>query len=282
VRSDFCVFILTYGRAGRVKTASALRDAGYSGLIYFVVDDEDNDAPNYIAEYGDSVVRFCKSDVQERMDDGDNLPKRDSVVYARNATWDLAKQLGIKYFMQLDDDYNGFYYRFDTNGKYGSYRIRSTFDALVDALISFYDASGALSVALSQGGDHIGGAPRDIRLRRKAMNSFLCSVDKPFLFKGRMNDDVNTYIVHGAVGGLFFTVMTTQLNQAQTQSQAGGLTEMYLEHGTYTKSCYTVMMAPSCTKVAELSDPRSPHRRLHHRINWNAAVPVLLHEKWRK
>lgn len=40
--------------------------------------------------------------------------------------------------------------------------------------------------------------------------------------------------------------MSTQM---QTQKNAGGMTETYLESGTYLKSFYSVMYAPSCVKL---------------------------------
>ena len=65
------------------------------------------------------------------------------------------------------------------------------------------------------------------------MNSFLCSTDRPFKFVGAMNEDVNTYTTLGSRGNLFFTFTSLQLDQKETQSQAGGITDMYLKYGTY-------------------------------------------------
>lgn len=41
MRDDFCAFILTHGRPGKVLTYRTLRRAGYTGKIFIVVDDED-------------------------------------------------------------------------------------------------------------------------------------------------------------------------------------------------------------------------------------------------
>jgi len=204
------------------------------------------------------------------------------VIYARNACWALAEQVGCRYFVQLDDDYSAFFYRNDSEQNYCSLRVRLTMNDLFSAFVDFYEATPILTVALSQGGDFLGGIQADIRLRRKAMNSFICSVDRPFTFVGRMNDDVNTYISLGRRGGLFFNVLTAQLVQATTQANSGGLTELYLEMGTYVKSFYTVMYAPSCVTIGEIFDSRSPHPRIHHRINWHKTAPLILREKHRK
>lgn len=116
-------------------------------------------------------------------------------------------------------------------------------------------------------------------LLRKAMNSFVCSVDRPFKFIGRFNDDVNTYTTLGSRGNLFFTIMCASLVQMQTQSLAGGMSATYSESGTYVKSFFTVMNMPSCVCVREMG---AHHRRMHHHITWANCVPCIIDEKFKK
>jgi hypothetical protein len=99
----------------------------------------------------------------------------------------------------------------------------SSLDTVFDAFVNLLEITPINTIALSQGGDHIGGSPRRNRFRRKAMNSFVCDTTKPFLFQGRLNDDVNTYVSLGKTGYLFFTDMQVYLSQSQTQSNKGGL-----------------------------------------------------------
>lgn len=285
MRDDFAVFILTHGRPDRVHTYDEIRRSGYTGRIYVVIDDEDRKGPEYLARYGDEVLVFSKAEVAAAFDECDNFDDRRAIFYARNACWELAKRVGVRYFIELDDDYTGFFYRFASAKVYGQWRIRRTMDDLLEALVAFFEATPRILVlAISQGGDHIGGGEgnRSIRMTRKAMNSLICSVDRPFSFIGRINEDVNTYVVLGGRGGLFFTVKQAQLNQLMTQSNAGGMTDLYLDGGTYLKSFYSVMVAPSCVRIGELSDPRSPHRRIHHAVRWDRAVPCILRESVRK
>jgi len=284
MRDDFCVFILTHGRPGNVKTFHSLAKAGYTGKLFLVVDNEDASLPEYVSRFGrEKVLVFDKAAAAAKTDQGDNFRGRGTVLYARNVCFDLAAKVGCRFFVEFDDDYSGFYLRINSRGDYGSFRVKSTMDDVFEAFLEFYEATPALTVAFSQGGDWIGGLPATKHgLKRKAMNSFFCSVDRRFDFVGRLNDDVNTYVVRSRAGGLFLTVMQMQLNQAQTQSQAGGLTEAYLDAGTYVKSFYTVMYAPSCAKVSVLSDPRSPHARIHHEIDWNATAPKIVSESLRK
>ena len=283
MRDDFCAFILTHGRPDKVHTYETLKEHGYSGKIYIVIDDEDKRAAEYRSKFGDAVLQFSKREIAKTFDEADNFDDRRAIIYARNACFELARKIGCRFFIQLDDDYTGLYYRYNALGHYGVWRIDRTLNELLELLVAFYEKTPVLSVAISQGGDHIGGGGgKGIRLRRKAMNTFVCSTERPFVFTGRINEDVNTYTTLSRRGAIFFTVMQAQVNQLQTQSNSGGMTELYLDGGTYIKSFYSVMFAPSCVKISELSDPRSPRRRIHHAIDWNATAPLILRDTVRK
>lgn len=285
MRDDFAAFILTHGRPDKVFTYDTLRKAGYTGKVFIVIDDEDKTADEYRRRFGAAVLTFSKAEIAKTFDEGDNFNDRRAIIYARNAAWKFAREVGVRYFIELDDDYNsGFYIRFNSRMEYGNTpRLKHTLDGVLEAMVDFVSATPVASLAMSQGGDHIGGGyGTQPRLTRKAMNSFVCDVERPFTFNGRINEDVNTYVSQGRRGALFFTSMQIQVNQLSTQSNAGGMTELYLDSGTYVKSFYSVMYAPSCVKISELGDPRSPHYRIHHSINWNATAPKILREEHRK
>jgi hypothetical protein len=120
---------------------------------------------------------------------------------------------------------------------------------------------------------------KKIHIKRKAMNTWFCSTERRFKFVSRLNEDVNTFMTLGNRGLLFMTTNQFAINQLQTQHNAGGMTDAYLDSGTYVKSFYTVMSLPSCTKI-EMMGTVTP--RLHHKITWNNAVPKIVDEKYKK
>ena len=273
-------------------TYRSLRKAGYTGKLFIVVDDEDKRADEYRKRFGKKVLQFSKVAVAARIDEGDNTDDRRTVLYARNACWDLARRVGCRYFIQLDDDYVAFFLRYGRDLGYGAADI-TRMDTVLTALLKFYQDTPIASVAFSQGGDHIGGAGVVVdgkvigghpypELLRKSMNSFILSTDRPFQFSGRLNEDVNTYTVLGRQGKVFFTAMGAMLVQRQTQSTPGGMTEIYLDRGTYQKSFFAIMYAPSCVKIDVLGDSSSPHYRIHHEISWENCVPKILRETEKK
>lgn len=277
--NDFCVFILTNGRPKKVKTYNSLRKCGYTGAIYIVIDDEDKSKDEYYEKFGEDVIEFSKSEMARKFDTGDNFSDMRAIVYARNACFDIAKKLGYKYFIQLDDDYTTFAYKFDTERRYRQRRIYKL-DKVFTELLEYYKSINALSVAMAQNGDFIGGknsgVARDIGTKRKAMNTFICSTDREFKFVGRINEDVNTYVNLGNRGFLFLTILLVAINQTATQKNKGGMTELYLDSGTYLKSFYSVMYNPSSVKIAEMGDK---HKRIHHQVSWNNAVPKIIREE---
>lgn len=287
---NFCIFILTHGRPERVHTYDSLMKAGYTGKLFIVIDDEDKTANGYRQRFGDKVLQFCKADYAASTDEGDNFQHRKAIVYARNACWDLAKQVGCRWFCQMDDDYTDFIIRFNSSLKYVSGMIRSRMNETTQHILQFAKHSRAAGMAFSQGGDHIGGGAssesggvKQPTLRRKCMNSWFCDATRPFQFFGHMNEDVSAYVTHGRRGLLFLTVLQAQLNQKPTQVTAGGMSDLYLSAGTYAKSFYTVMAAPSCTQIGVMGDPRSTNApRIHHKINWHTAVPKIIREQHRK
>lgn len=279
---NFCAFILSNGRPDNVITYRKLIEYGYTGKIYIVIDDEDKTAPQYIENFGDIVLVFSKDEIGKTFDLADNFNNKKVIVYARNACFQLAKQLGITYFIQLDDDYNMFQYTVDNNDHFGSWKIKNL-DRIFSFLLDYYKSTKIKSIALAKGGDLLGGKySRDNKklwLKRKAMNSFICSTDREFQFLGRINEDVNTYTRNGNVGDIFLTVMFLKLTQKDTQQNSGGMTDTYIQSGTYVKSFYTLMFCPSFVIIENM---HSIHPRLHHKIKWNNAVPMILSPEHRK
>lgn len=282
-RLDRCgVFILTHGRPDRVHTYGLLRTYGYTGPIYLLVDDEDKALPEYLARYGDQVYTFSKAAVAATFDTADQGRERRSVVFARNAAFPLAAELGYDYLLQLDDDYVSLALRWLTPDGKADYRnIKGLLNEAFEQSLAFLD-TGLDVFAWCQGGDLIGGANAHFRGRvlRKAMNVLFMRANTPIRFLGTINEDVNTYVLLGTRGRLFLTDMRLQMAQLRTQSNPGGMSGLYVENGTYLKSFYTVMMAPASARVALLRGGDTP--RIHHQITWNHTAPKILSDAWRK
>ena len=277
MKRNFAAFIITHDRVDSIHTDSALDACGYTGPVYYVVDDKDPALDAYRrAMPADRLLVFSKDAMEPRIHMADNFPGQKTTLYAREKVFDFAEDLGYTHFILLDDDYSTFSYRLDARGDFCSDIPVKQLDTIFARLCDFLDATPTHCIALAQNGDFIGGAQNPAAvpmLKRKAMNTFVCRTDRYFPFHGRFNEDVNMYLKNGRLGRLYFTFMPITVIQSPTQSLAGGLTETYLEYGTYVKSFYSVMHAPSCVKVSVIGQK---HQRLHHRIQWRYAVPHIV------
>ena len=279
--NNFAIFIMVHGRPNRKWTYEALKRHGYTGKIFLVADDLDPTRHEYKKIYGDELLIFNKKEAAKNMDAGDNTGDLTSTLFAANTIFELAKENNIKYFFIMCDDYFEFLYNFNSNYEIERFDIRNL-DQVFMGMVEFYKKTNIKTIAMSQGGDFLGGLDSSsfkIELKRLAMNTFLCSTERPFKFIGRLNEDVTTYVNLGSRGDLFFTLTNIRMTQKGSQQEKSGLTDVYLDNGTYTKSFMSIIYNPSCMKISQIG---YKYKRIHHKIKWNNAVPKILNEKYKK
>lgn len=278
--NNFVALILTHGRANNVVTYNSLRTCGYTGPICLVVDDEDKQIDEYKKKYPGEVFVFHKAGVD--CDTFDNRKERRVILFARNAAFDVARTLGYRYFIELDDDYTSFSTRFTKDGLVRE-KKECNIDEVFSAMVDFLKNTNIATIAMAQGGDFIGGSEgtnlKAIKMLRKAMNSFVCDTERQFIFGGRINEDVSTYTTLGSRGVLFFTHNVVMLHQKLTQSNKGGMTGAYIDGGTYIKSFYSVITMPSAVKISVMGNK---NMRIHHNVFWRNCVPMILRETTKK
>ena len=281
---NFVVFIISHGRPDNVYTKKTLDKQNFKGDWLIVLDDTDKTYNKYVKNFGEkNLVVFDKEKIAHTTDHADNFWNLRTTTHARNACFEIAKELGYEYFLVLDDDYTSF--RFAINDK-KEYITSDTsiedINPIFQIFFEFMQNTEAHSIAFGQGGDFIGGDGCSLWkhiLKRKCMNSWFCKTERYFKFFSRLNEDVNTYVNLGKRGYLFFTARDIRLEQKATQATKGGMTESYLDGGTYVKSFYSVMIEPSFVKCSLMGNKIN---RIHHVIKWQNAVPKIIREEHKK
>lgn len=279
-RDDFAILFLTHGRADSICTVETVKRCGYTGKYYIVIDDEDEQESLYREKFGDKVIKFCKKEVDAWTDRGDNRywDKR-AILWARNASFEIARKLGLTYFMMLEDDQADMQIRLtdEDENVLSSQGIRH-FNAWINIGIEFLENTKAKTVCFGQGGDTIGGInSRAVKglLKYKTMNSFICRADTPIVFKGRFNEDCTHYVQGWMRGEMQWSIMALQVQQKNTASIAGGMTETYKENGTYAKTVMSILYVPSAVRTSFLHGLKTA--RVHHNVIWNNCVPKIIH-----
>lgn len=278
----FAIFILSHGRADTLSTEHVLREQGYTGEIFIVIDDEDEQEDLYRRRFGENVIQFNKLQYFNSTDTGDLDKGRKVGVFARNFIQDEAKRRGYKYHLQLDDDVTIFDVRWEEKGILRGTKCKDL-DRYMEAMCEFMDCSPQIT-ALSFGctGYLMGGTTGSTwkqKLPRKAMTTFFLRSDDINYFTLRMNDDITTSALNTMRGKLYFTVVELEAHTVPTQQAKGGMTEAYKDSGTYRKSFYSVMAIPSAARITAMG---VRDYRLHHEIQWNKCAPKILSDRWKK
>ena len=276
LRNDFCVFVISHGKPEN-DTYKQLKLCNCEYPIYIVIDDKDPKLNEYIKKCGkENVCIFNKVEYSKKCDMMDNFDFDKVIVYARNACYDFAEKLGYKYFLELDDDYTSFLFRF---GRVKSVNLKKSYiDNVFNIYLDFYEINTKIKIlAFMQGGDF--SDIRNGKVLRKSMNALFCSTDRWVIFNGRLNEDVNTYTRQNNIGNVCISLPFVQLCQRQTQS-GNGMSETYLKYGTYTKSFYSVIQSPSCVKISILQSPTS--FRIHHQINHRFCDAKIISYRFKK
>jgi hypothetical protein len=115
---------MSYKRPNNIATLRTLNKANYTGKYYIIVGDDDPCLSEYKETYGDILKVFNKDEIAKEFDLYDNGGSNKCIVYARNYCFKLAKELGLKYFAQFDDDYIELAYRYPQDGKLKICNIR--------------------------------------------------------------------------------------------------------------------------------------------------------------
>ena len=280
-----CVFILTHGRPEKQVTLSTLRRLKYKGDWFLVLDDMDDTRSEYERKYGkEHIIVFDKIAESKKVDTCDNFDKWGVILFARSVCFRLAEERGYTHFLELDDDYKRFEIRWGEDEKLMCRAIEKI-DAFFDLMWDYLDSARQINaIAMMQGGDFIGGIKcleqrENKEAPRKVMNTFFCRTDRRVNFLGRINEDVNTYTREGNLGKVFLSLLPVSIVQGITQKNKGGMTETYIDGGTYLKSFYSVMVMPSAVKIGVMGDKQL---RIHHAIDWGKCVPKILDPKYQK
>jgi len=271
------IFIPSYHRADNLKTVNYYKRIGWNmDNIHVVIDSETDDIPDY--EYqaertGFNLHIFNMQEARKRYDYVHRPSQsRRSAGQARNQFYDIAKSLGIDFFMIQDDDTQGY-----QNKKLGKYLGMSSSDdvnAVFEGIKNFMLKRKIGVFGVSQTGDFFGGTNKKL-LRNKVMNTTF--VNTAYVYRGErgVQDDDTSQFVTIMNEGLFTGSIGDGLVLQQTQSAtaSGGLTELYNECKLLNKALVCPIQFPSaiCANKQEKNGGR-----IHHQIRHKYLAPRLL------
>lgn len=275
------IFIPSYHRPENLKTVRYLEKIGYDmERVYVFIDDEADDREEYrqsTARYGCHLVVFDMTEARRRYDYVHRASvSRRSAGQARNMFQDYAKKNGIRYYLVMDDDTNDFQFRIkgiwmrNASGE----TVKRGFDMVRDLMEKWRIGL----FGRSQTGDFYGGAVVLNLWMRKVMNTTF--YDVKYLYRGERGvQDDDTSMFCGLLNEGYFTGTITDgivLQQTQSATAKGGLTDLYNECKLYNKAMVTPLQFPSAIHAERQALNGA---RLHHRIDYRYLAPKLLKGK---
>lgn len=280
--NNFAVFILTHGRPKKQLTYNSLRKQGYTGKIYFVVDDLDETVDEYILNYGEeNVIIFNKREIAKKTDSFYNYEKLNAVVYARNVCFEIAEKLGLEYFLNCDDDIMNFNYRLIDNNKMQCVKIKQ-FDNVFNFLIDFMKNSNTELMSISENGIYFGGInERTLRgINTNYTHFFLFNTKSKIRFRCFWFEDVIASIDVQRLGKR--AICTTYIDELLHDRTEGGMKDDYDICGSNDNLIVTNVLIsnPDCVKLYV----RTKKDKLQYslRIAWKNAKVKLISDKYRK
>lgn len=244
----FAIFILTNGRPNHQYTLEFLRKS-FKGDVFLLCDNEDSTLKDYQKNYGKNVVVFDKNEWVSKSDQMDNFRSKKSVLYARNAVFEIAKDMGYDYFAMVDDDVTGLSFRYEKDGKLVGKPVKD-FNKVSSAVLEAMGDTGTDYFSFGTDKIYIGGAANSQYQRKiidKVYNFIFCRTDQEHFYKGIMNEDEIHNILSMSVGKLVksSTIIQMQMKPVGRDS-VGGNAETYNENGyySYVRNFYPIIAFP--------------------------------------
>lgn len=204
------------------------------------------------------------------------------VAPARLAAYDVARKLGIRFFMELDDDWNGIQipsYISDQLPSRKRLYIKKEpedfaikyFKSIVERIFDLVEETGS-TIAFVQSGELLSADVSHYHFKPKTMNTFILDTENPMPFGG-FNEDVNVYCRRNMekpcfqVGYLIWSHGGSQLRQGIEYT------------GTWEKTFATVIVNPTATRLSTFknmgagNDDNMNYSRIHHNVQYERTQP---------
>lgn len=269
------IFIPSYHRPKNLRTVKYFRKIGWDmRYITVFIDDETDDISEYeetASEYGFNLHVFDMEEARRKYDYVHRASQsRRSAGQARNMFQDYATEKDIDFYVVIDDDTQMFTSYMQRHKLKDCDIIRRSFLAIEDLMRK--RKIGVMG--FPQQGDFLGGYKQGLFIR-KVMNTTFYLL--PYIYRGERGvQDDDTSLFTGIINeGLFTGTIqhSLVLQQVQSATQEGGLTDLYNECKLLNKALVTVIQFPSAI-FAEKQERNG--NRVHHRIRYKHLGPVII------
>lgn len=275
----FAVFILSHKRADRVETFATLKNAGYTGKIYVVVDNQDPMLEKYQERFGDDVLVFDKQIYIDKTDTLETDRKRSSAVYARNFIEDAAKKFNLDVFGMFDDDVLNLRYRWIECGKIRSMKVYQGLDDILNYYIEYMLRSNFQAISFGNVMTFVGGIDGlESRLSKERLTFqiHIRNTKYPLEWKSIINNDSITELQSIKLGNIWLSIPWIVYDSPVMNTLSGGMKSVYDSLSSFSRAFYATIAEPSCCL------PRFRKDKFNIGRNNNSAYPMIISGRYKK
>lgn len=282
MREDFAVFIITHGRPDKQLTYQTLINCGYKGKLYFVLDDTDTTIQEHIDLFGaDRIFIFNKNHYinADIYDNGLTEGKYACAVYARRATEDIAKSLGLTYFCMMDDDVTDLCIRLLIDDKLRRIKI-TDMDNIFKAYTELLDVGKIGCVGF--GYITLFYAVKNYLYDDKRPLPFVAFIRKtsePVMWKCWYGEDEIAGYENNVLGSLWLVIPLIMI--MSTEVSTGAMSETYSTSSSYLRSISELRYRPADFIITKCRQGRKKGQYKLYKRNsdW---FPKILSDKYKK
>jgi len=277
----YAVFILSHNRADRVETYDTLKNLGYSGEVYIVVDDEDPMLSTYIKRFGEIVVVFNKSEWIKDTDTVTNIKLKSSPVYARNAIEHMAKSALYDAYIVMDDDIKNLRYKYINDYKVKSHHVTCNLDSIFFEYINYLLSAEIATLSFAHVMTYAGGVHNESDIARLAEHRYTCQIHIrnlkfPVDWISLANNDSISANNTAKIGYLWWSLPFIIYDSPKMNTLPGGMKKVYDAVSGFSRSFMSTVVSPTVCKVGVSNGRFNIHRNL------KCAYPMIISGRYKK
>lgn len=277
----FAVFILSHKRANRVETFDTLRNAGYTGEIFIVVDDADPQLDVYTHRFSECLLVFNKQEMKAITDTVTNIKKDSSPVYARNFIEQYANNMKYDAYIVMDDDVTNLRYRYLDNGVARSQSLKYNLDIVLTSYIDYLLHANIATLSFATVMVYAGGVHSEADEVRLASHRYTCQIHMrnlsfPVEWMSLANNDSISANNTAKVGYLWWALPFIVYDSPKMNTLPGGMKEVYDAVNEFSRAFMATVVSPSVCRVGCSKD------RLAIKRDLKTAYPMIISSRWKK
>lgn len=271
------IYICTHGRPDKQITLKALRDAGYTGKIILVLDDEDETISGYYdnLDMCDDFVFFKKQSIIDTTNTTSSPPNRKTILYAKNACEIDAEKRGLDVFAICDDDIPGFRYRYVEDGSCKSLTITHNMDKVIQSYMEYLLDSDITATSFGMAQFYFSGencfSPETMLKWRVPYTFVFRNAKHTVDWVSDYGEDITTAIECANQGKFMMASPFVQMNLSPMGVGEGGMVELHKD--TFRLAEYGHVWHPTSEQIKYYKD------RWMSTIKRESAFPMLISSK---